>query len=270
MFGSGFDDEDWKDGFSDFMRSTRIVKEETIEAYIDYIEKVAAKLGNRCEALAGSSERLTETLKKLDSVSEWGGKTKGNYKTALNRLNAYLMSRGNATGNNIPSCDRLASKESGVSSAPDSGVASRVKKDEFVSMGNEDALLVQINEIEKMVREHEDKTWNSVFKCASAYALGMPSVVIALGINMCGCLLAVLSAVFAFCGAAALIPVLQRPSRQLKEIQEYGERLHFEGKKFGCIHPAEWTAKEKRSIVLSSIALLFSVFSLGLAKVVGS
>ena len=111
MFGSGFDDEDWKDGFSDFMRSARMVKEETIEAYIDYIEKVAAKLGKRSEDLAGSSERLNEALKSLDAVPDWGSKTKGNYKTALNRLNAYLMSRSNATGNNIPSCGRLASKD---------------------------------------------------------------------------------------------------------------------------------------------------------------
>ena len=42
MFGSESDDESWREGFSDFMRNVRIVKEEIIEAYIDYIEKVAA------------------------------------------------------------------------------------------------------------------------------------------------------------------------------------------------------------------------------------
>ena len=56
----------------------------------------------------------------------------------------------------------------------------------------------------------------------------------------------------------------------LKEIQDYGERLHFENKQFGCIRPVEWTFKEKSSVGLSAALLLISVLSLGLAKVLGS
>ena len=93
MFGSESDDESWREGFSDFMRNVRIVKEETIEAYIDYIEKVAAKLGKRCVDLACSSSQLNKTFTSIDNVKDWARKTKDNYKTALNRLNAYLMSR---------------------------------------------------------------------------------------------------------------------------------------------------------------------------------
>ena len=85
-----------------------------------------------------------------------------------------------------------------------------------------------------------------------------------------GCLLAVVSMAFAFGGVAALIPVLRRPSRQLKEIQEYGERLYYESKQGGCIHPVEWTSKEKLSGVISAAALLISAACLGLAKAVGS
>lgn len=270
MFDGGYDATSWKEGFRDFMRSTRMVKEDTIESYVGDIENVAAKLGKRCEELAGSSERLKETLKSVDAVVEWSDKTKSNYTTAVNRLNAYLMSRGRASEGHAPCEDTFPSKTSGVSGAPDSNVASRPGKGGLGNMGNEAALLAQINEIEKMAREHEDKTWNSVFKCVSAYALGMPSVVIALGVNMWGCALVVLSVACAFGGMAALIPVLQRPSRQLKEIQDYGERLHFEGNQFGCIRPVEWTVKAKRSVALSAIALVVSVLFLGLAKVAGS
>ena len=132
------------------------------------------------------------------------------------------------------------------------------------------SILMQINEIEKMAREHEDKTWNSVFKCASAYALGMPSIVIALGVNIFGCLFVVTSAVFAFGGVAALIPVLRRPGRQLNEIQSYGERMYFERKMIGCIRPVGWTLMEKVSLVASAAFLLISILLLGLAKVFGS
>ena len=258
MFGSNSEDSLWKEGFKDFMRSTRMVKEDTIESYIDYIEKVAARIGKRCVDLAGSNDRLNETIQSLDAVIEWNSKTKSNYKVALNRFNAYLMSLYGVSGKDVSRGDESVS--------PDSSNRNIGESKET----RETMLLAQINEIEKMAREHEDKTWNSVFKCVSAYALGMPSVVIALGVNMWGCLLAVLSAVCAFGGIAALIPVLQRPSRQLKEIQDYGERLHFEGKQFGCVRPVEWTLWEKWSIAISAIALLASVLCLGLAKVVGS
>lgn len=66
------------EGFSDFMRNVRIVKEETIEAYIDYIEKVAAKLGKRCVDLACSSSQLNKTFTSIDDVKDWARKTKDN------------------------------------------------------------------------------------------------------------------------------------------------------------------------------------------------
>ena len=263
MFGSESDDESWREGFSDFMRNVRIVKEETIEAYIDYIEKVAAKLGKRCVDLACSSSQLNKTFTSIDNVKDWARKTKDNYKTALNRLNAYLMSRDGGKENDNPLVESCSSKDSCNADSDEE------KKDIGIAR-NMANILMQINEIEKMAREHEDKTWNSVFKCASAYALGMPSIVIALGVNIFGCLFVVTSAVFAFGGVAALIPVLRRPGRQLNEIQSYGERMYFERKMIGCIRPVGWTLMEKVSLVASAAFLLISILLLGLAKVFGS
>lgn len=271
MIGSEVDKETWQDGFRDFMRNTRMVSEDTIEAYIECIDSVANKLGKRVEELAGNKEQLDETLRMIENVVGWKQKTKGNYRTAVNRLNAYFSSSGRSAGERVSCGDTSSQKTSRTSSNSDQEGTNKSQGDGVSKTArNETALLEQINEIERMAREHEDRTWNSVFKCVSAYALGMPSVVIALGLSMRGCLLAVLSAAFAFGGVAALIPVLQRPSRQLKEIQGYGERLHFENKQFGCIRPVEWTAKEKWSLALSAFALLASVLFLGLAKVVGS
>ncbi len=269
MFGSGVDEESWQDGFRDFMRNTRMVSESTIEEYIKYIGIVAIELGKKVEELAGNKEQLNETLRKIEDVAGWKRKMKGNYKTAINRLDAYFSSCGGSAGETV-SCGGTSSQRASHVSQDHEGSNESHGEGVLKTARSETALLAQINEIERMAREHEDRTWNSVFKCVSAYALGMPSVVIALGLSMRGCLLAVLSAAFAFGGVAALIPVLQRPSRQLKEIQDYGERLHFENKQFGCIRPVEWTAKEKRSVTLSAIALLASVLFLGLAKVVGS
>lgn len=263
MFGSESDDESWREGFSDFMRNVRIVKEETIEAYIDYIEKVAAKLGKRCVDLACSSSQLNKTFTSIDNVKDWARKTKDNYKTALNRLNAYLMSRDGGKENDNPLVESCSSKDS-------CNADSDEEKKDIGTARNMASILMQINEIEKMAREHEDKTWNSVFKCASAYALGMPSIVIALGVNIFGCLFVVTSAVFAFGGVAALIPVLRRPGRQLNEIQSYGERMYFERKMIGCIRPVGWTLMEKVSLVASAAFLLISILLLGLAKVFGS
>lgn len=271
VFGGVSDTKNWQNGFKDFMRDTRMINEDTIEAYIRYIGIVANRLGRRVEELASTGEQFNETIRMIEDVADWKLKTKSNYRTAINRLNAYF--RGNGTAEEKGSCGDISSsqKTSGTSSTPDPEGSNKSQKERLSkNVLDKTVLLGQINEIERMARENEDKTWNSVFKCVSAYALGMPSVVIVLGINLFGCLLALTSAFFAFGGVAALIPVLRRSSRQLKEIQEYGERLHFEGKQFGCIRPADWTVNEKLSVVLSAASLLVSVLFLGLAKVVGS
>ena len=218
------------------------------------------------EELAGNYERLEETIKRIYGTAEWKRKTKDNYKTAVNRLSSYLSSRAGEADDNVSSGDTLSISDSGTSSSTNMksqkvGVAGKRK--------SESALLAQINTIEEMVREHEDKTWNSVFKCVSAYALGMPSIIIALGVNKFGYLLVIVSAIFAFGGVATLVPVLRRPSRQLNEILEYGERLHFEGRQSGCIHPAHWTLFEKVAVALTVVSLAASLVFLGLAKVAG-
>ncbi len=271
MIGSGVDKENWQDGFRDFMRDTRMVSEDTIEAYIGCIDVVANKLGKKVEELAGNKEQLDETLRMIENVVGWKQKTKGNYRTAVNRLNAYFSSGGSNAEEKASCGDMSSQKTLGPSSNSDHEGSNKLQGEGVSKIAqNETALFAQINEIERMAHEHEDRTWNSVFKYVSAYALGMPSVVIALGVNISGCLLAVVSALLAFGGVAALVPVLRRPSRQLNVIQEYGERLHFEGKQYGCIRPVDWTFKEKLSVGLSAALLLTSVLFLGFAKVVGS
>lgn len=260
MFASKCDNM-FEEDFREYMRSARIVSEETIDAYIRYLEAVAYKLGMSVEELAESETRLNETVVQIERVKEWGGKTKSNYRTAVNRLYAYLKSK-QGEQSILSACDcTLNAKASKLSD--DAKELKMQVKDGYV-------ICAQINEIEKMTREDENKTWASVFMFISCYALAMPPIVANIGkekFGFLGALLVFLASVFAFAGVILFIPVLRRSSRQLREIQSYGEKLFFAGKQSGYIHPVDWTFKEKLFGFLSAFALIVSIVFLCFSKV---
>jgi hypothetical protein len=244
------------------MRSARVVSEETIDAYIRYLEAVAYKLGLSVEELAESEMRLNETVVQIERVKEWSGKTKSNYRTAVNRLYAYLKSKqGEQSISSACDC---------MSNAKTLKLSDDVKELKMQIKDKYD-ICAQINEIEKMTREDENKTWASVFVFISGYALAMPPIVANIGkegLGLIGALLVSLASIFAFAGVILFIPVLRRSSRQLRKIQSYGENLIFSGRQSGYIHPVDWTFKEKLFGFLSAFALIVSIVFLCFSKVV--
>ena len=261
MFCSKCDNR-FEEDFREYMRSSRVVSEETIDAYIRYLEAVAYKLGLSVEELAESEMRLNEAVVQIERVKEWSGKTKSNYRTAVNRLYAYLKSK---QGELLisPACDSTSNAKA-VKVLDSAEELKMHVRDEYV-------ICSQVNEIEKMTREGENKTWASVFMFISGYALAMPPIVANIGkekFGFLGALLVSLASVFAFAGVILFIPVLRRSSRQLREIQSYGEKLFFVGKQSGYIHPVDWTFKEKLFGFLSAFALIVSIVFLCFSKVV--
>ena len=214
MFGSTCNDR-LMQGFREYMRSALIVSEETIDAYIRYLKAVTDRLGVGVEKLASNNAQINDTIARIESVKGWSEKTKSNYRTAINRLHSYLTSKDNEHEMSLM-CD-CTSKTKALKS---------YSAEELKSKG-ECILLSQINEIEKMTREQENKIWASVFMIISGYALAMPPIVANVGdkgIGFWGALLVSLSSVFALTGVVLFIPVLRRSSRQLREIQCYGEK----------------------------------------------
>ena len=232
-------DSDWK---KDFMAYLRIkgradgngqLEEKTIGAYVNDVEKIAQRLDNCVDNLASTADQFNRTYAEIDSQADLKDKEKSNFKTALGRFAAYKQQK----------CKQM-------------------------DVATAQAIMGQVNALEKMSREHEETAWRTVFGFMTAYALAIPPLVFSNVTSGWSVLCVMASATFAFAGIGAFVPVLLKAGRQLHDIQSWGEKLLRHEVKDHFYLPAAWGKAEKCGGICACIAMFASVILLGAAKLI--
>lgn len=221
------------DGFSAFL-CDRNLKPETVECYAkNYLPRVLELL-NAPDArrLVQTDEAMNKALAGLDGYCGKGyaRKTIGNYKSALYAFYFYLR------GVRYQKHSRTREKSQCLDGSAD--MSWKIRE--------------QLNDIELRLYASGDAFWRMIF------SVGALSVTIACSVapvisngNDGECGFRSCAFMLGLVGLIALVPVLLRHRRQLKEIQEQGIRLSAGDPIESVIVPRECTALERAGEVVS-------------------
>lgn len=230
---------DWKKGFMAYLRikgradGKGHLEEKTIETYANDVEKIAQRLENCVDNLASTADQFNRTYAEIDGRADLTDKEKSNLKSALGRFASYKQEK----------CMQM-------------------------DVATAQAIMGQVNALEKMSREHEETAWRTVFGCMTAYVLAIPPLVFSNLTSGWSVSCVIVSAALSFAGIAAFVPVLLKAGRQLYDIKSWGEKLLRHEVKEHFYLPSTWTKTEKFGGMCACILMLASVILLGVAKLI--
>ena len=230
---------DWKKGFMAYLRikgradGKGHLEEKTIETYANDVEKIAQRLENCVDNLASTADQFNRTYAEIDGRADLTDKEKSNLKSALGRFASYKQEK----------CMQM-------------------------DVATAQAIMGQVNALEKMSREHEETAWRTVFGCMTAYALAIPPLVFSNLTSGWSVSCVIVSAALSFAGIAAFVPVLLKAGRQLYDIKSWGEKLLRHEVKEHFYLPSTWTKTEKCGGMCACILMFASVILLGAAKLI--